>query len=83
LANQQTEEAMTCGNKVFCWCAKCHCGKGTCVLDHESADHDTWWLEMQAKCQQVKDKKKTTATPEGKLDAVAANNDWSIVRHPS
>jgi hypothetical protein len=37
---------------------------------------------MQAKCQQVKDKKKTTATPEGKLDAVAANNDWSIVRHP-
>ena len=78
----KTEDTITRGNKVHNWCTKCRRGKGCYVRDHESTDHNTWWLEMQAKCQQVKDKQKTTATPEGKLDAVAANNDWSIVRHP-
>jgi len=63
-------------------CTKHRRGKGAYVLDHESADHDTWWLEMQTKCKQTTDNSKTTATLKGKLDAVADNGDCLFVRHP-
>ena len=47
----KTEEIIARESVVYHWCTKCRRGKGACNRDHESADHDTWWINMQAKCQ--------------------------------
>ena len=76
----KTEEIIARDSVVYRWCTKCRRGKGAYNRDHESADHDTWWTKMQAKCQKRKDKKASDndpepATPKGNLAAVADAND--------
>ena len=50
----KTEEIIARNSDVCRWCTKCRRGKGAYNRDHESADHDTWWINMQAKCQKKK-----------------------------
>jgi len=76
----KTEEIIARDSVVYRWCTKCRRGKGAYNRDHESADHDTWWTKMQAKCQKKKeeeasDNEPEPATPKGNLAAVVDAND--------